>query len=46
MNIIRRKPIILHAPVTKGGIADSTHQLIHWIPPRAGEFAAAKMTGG
>jgi L-alanine-DL-glutamate epimerase-like enolase superfamily enzyme len=33
MKITRLEPIILHAPVTRGGIADSTHQLTHWGAP-------------
>ena len=33
MNITRLEPIILHAPVTRGGIADSTHALTHWGAP-------------
>ena len=33
MKITKLEPIILHAPVTRGGIADSTHQLSHWGAP-------------
>lgn len=33
MKITRLEPIILHAPVTRGGIADSTHALSHWGAP-------------
>jgi L-alanine-DL-glutamate epimerase-like enolase superfamily enzyme len=33
MKITRLEPIILHAPVTRGGIADSTHRLSHWGAP-------------
>jgi L-alanine-DL-glutamate epimerase-like enolase superfamily enzyme len=33
MKITRLEPIILHAPVTRGGIADSTHKLSHWGAP-------------
>lgn len=33
MKITRLEPIILHAPVTRGGIADSTHALTHWGAP-------------
>jgi L-alanine-DL-glutamate epimerase-like enolase superfamily enzyme len=33
MTITRLVPIILHAPVTRGGIADSTHRLTHWGAP-------------
>jgi L-alanine-DL-glutamate epimerase-like enolase superfamily enzyme len=33
MHITRLEPIILHAPVTRGGIADSTHRLTHWGAP-------------
>ncbi len=33
MKITKLEPIILHAPVTRGGIADSTHRLTHWGAP-------------
>jgi L-alanine-DL-glutamate epimerase-like enolase superfamily enzyme len=33
MRITKLEPIILHAPVTRGGIADSTHKLSHWGAP-------------
>ena len=33
MKITQLEPIILHAPVTRGGIADSTHKLSHWGAP-------------
>ena len=33
MKITKLEPIILHAPVTRGGIADSTHQISHWGAP-------------
>ncbi len=33
MKITRLEAIILHAPVTRGGIADSTHTLTHWGAP-------------
>jgi len=33
MRIVRLEPFILHAPVTRGGIADSTHSLTHWGAP-------------
>ncbi len=33
MKITKLEPIILHAPVTRGGIADSTHSLTHWGAP-------------
>ncbi len=33
MKITKLEPIILHAPVTRGGIADSTHALTHWGAP-------------
>lgn len=33
MKITKLEPIILHAPVTRGGIADSTHTLSHWGAP-------------
>ncbi|MGJ8640972.1 MAG: mandelate racemase/muconate lactonizing enzyme family protein [Opitutaceae bacterium] len=33
MRITKLEPIILHAPVTRGGIADSTHSISHWGAP-------------
>lgn len=33
MKITKLEPIILHAPVTRGDIADSTHKLSHWVAP-------------
>ena len=33
MKIVRLEPLILHAPVTRLGIADSTHSLTHWGAP-------------
>ncbi|MGC6423417.1 MAG: mandelate racemase/muconate lactonizing enzyme family protein [Lentimonas sp.] len=33
MRITKLEPIILHAPVTRGGIADSTHSITHWGAP-------------
>lgn len=33
MKIVDLKPMILHAPVTRGGIADSTHSITHWGAP-------------
>lgn len=33
MKITRLEGIILHAPVTRGGIADSMHRLTHWGAP-------------
>jgi L-alanine-DL-glutamate epimerase-like enolase superfamily enzyme len=36
MKITKLEPIILHAPVTRGGIADSTHTLSHWGAPGVG----------
>jgi len=33
MRITRLEPFILHAPVTRGGIADSTHAITHWGAP-------------
>jgi L-alanine-DL-glutamate epimerase-like enolase superfamily enzyme len=33
MKITRLSPFILHAPVTRGGIADSTHALTDWGAP-------------
>lgn len=33
MRITQIQPFILHAPVTRGGIADSTHNITHWGAP-------------
>ncbi len=33
MKIAKIEPFILHAPVTSGRIADSTHNLTHWGAP-------------
>ncbi|TWT82548.1 L-fuconate dehydratase [Planctomycetes bacterium CA13] len=33
MKITKLRPLILHAPVTRGGIADSTHSITHWGAP-------------
>src|SRR4051794_499582 len=33
MTITKLEPLILHAPVTRGRIADSTHTLSHWGAP-------------
>ncbi|OIR18955.1 L-fuconate dehydratase [mine drainage metagenome] len=33
MIITKLEPFILHAPVTRGSIADSTHRLSHWGAP-------------
>jgi L-alanine-DL-glutamate epimerase-like enolase superfamily enzyme len=33
MRVTKLEPIILHAPVTRGAIADSTHHLTHWGAP-------------
>lgn len=33
MIITELRPIILHAPVTRGGIEDSTHAITHWGAP-------------
>src|SRR4051794_23216590 len=33
MKIARVEPFILHVPVTRGGIADSTHRITHWGAP-------------
>lgn len=33
MRITKLEPIILHAPVTRGGIQDSTHSISHWGAP-------------
>ncbi|TWU37376.1 mandelate racemase/muconate lactonizing enzyme family protein [Novipirellula artificiosorum] len=33
MHITKLQPFILHAPVTRGGISDSTHSITHWGAP-------------
>ncbi|MCB0196972.1 MAG: mandelate racemase/muconate lactonizing enzyme family protein, partial [Anaerolineae bacterium] len=33
MKITHLEPFILHVPVTRSQIADSTHQLSHWGAP-------------
>jgi L-alanine-DL-glutamate epimerase-like enolase superfamily enzyme len=35
VKIARVESFVLHVPVTRGGIADSTHQLTHWGVPGA-----------
>lgn len=39
MNIVKLEPLILHAPVTRGAIADSTHSLSHWGAPGVAIYA-------
>ena len=45
MKIARLEPFILHAPVTRGGIADSTHTLTHWGAPGVAIHTDAGLTG-
>lgn len=45
MKIARLEPFILHAPVTRGGIADSTHSLTHWGAPGVAIHTDAGLTG-
>jgi L-alanine-DL-glutamate epimerase-like enolase superfamily enzyme len=45
MKIISLEPFILHAPVTRGGIADSTHALTHWGAPGVAIHTDAGLTG-
>ncbi len=33
MHVTKLEPLILHAPVTRGGIADSTRSITHWGAP-------------
>lgn len=33
LRITKLEPLILHAPVTRGGIKDSTHSITHWGAP-------------
>ena len=45
MKITSLEPFILHAPVTRGGIADSTHALTHWGAPGVAIHTDAGLTG-
>jgi len=45
MKIISLEPFILHAPVTRGGIADSTHTLTHWGAPGVAIHTDTGLTG-
>lgn len=45
MKITRLEPIILHAPVTRGGIADSTHALSHWGAPGVAIYTDTEHVG-
>ena len=45
MHITSLEPIILHAPVTRGGIADSTHALTHWGAPGVAIHTDIGLTG-
>ncbi len=45
MKITKLEPFILHAPVTRGGIADSTHTLTHWGAPGVAIHTDAGLTG-
>ncbi|MFA5058523.1 MAG: hypothetical protein WC485_10460, partial [Opitutaceae bacterium] len=45
MQIVKLEPIILHAPVTRGGIADSTHALTHWGAPGVGIHTDTGLVG-
>src|SRR5208283_4246809 len=45
MKITRLEPFILHAPVTRGGIADSTHALTHWGAPGVAIHTDSGLTG-
>jgi len=45
VKITRLEPFILHAPVTRGGIADSTHALTHWGAPGVAIHTDAGLTG-
>ncbi len=45
MVITKLEPIILHAPVTRGGIADSIHTLSHWGAPGVAIHTDAGITG-
>jgi len=45
MRIIRLEPIVLHAPVTRGGIADSTHSITHWGAPGVAIYTDTGLIG-
>ncbi|MFZ0339709.1 MAG: mandelate racemase/muconate lactonizing enzyme family protein, partial [Terracidiphilus sp.] len=45
MKITRLELFILHAPVTRGGIADSTHALTHWGAPGVAIHTDAGLIG-
>ncbi len=45
MHITSLEPFILHAPVTRGSIADSTHRLTHWGAPGVAIHSDAGLTG-
>ena len=45
MKITRIEAFILHAPVTRGGIADSTHTLSHWGAPGVAIHTDTGLTG-
>lgn len=45
MKITHLTPIILHAPVTRGGIADSTHSITHWGAPGVAVHTDSGLTG-
>ena len=45
MKITRLEPFILHAPVTRGKIADSTHSLTHWGAPGVAVHTDTGLTG-
>jgi L-alanine-DL-glutamate epimerase-like enolase superfamily enzyme len=45
MKITKLEAFILHAPVTRGAIADSTHRLTHWGAPGVAIHTAEGLTG-
>jgi L-alanine-DL-glutamate epimerase-like enolase superfamily enzyme len=45
MKITHLEAFVLHAPVTRGGIADSTHSLTHWGAPGVAIHTDAGLTG-
>ena len=45
MKITQLEPFILHAPVTRGGIADSTHSITHWGAPGVAIHTDTGLTG-
>jgi len=45
VKITKLEPLILHAPVTRGAIADSTHHITHWGAPGVAVHTDKGLTG-